>query len=231
MHPCPQCGRELEAGIPFCPQCGAPQIRVSMADRPSRDPAPAAAVGSNPGPPISSPPQRKIAGDDLPIHWPLARSRATIAGIIMVLVMMYPPLGGVFFICMPLGGALAVFLYVRTRRASHVSLAAGTRMGVITGFVAFTISAALLAGTVAIEHFVMHRSKELVRLFRLQIEQAIAANPDPQVRQMAQVLLTPDGMAFVVVLGMVVLFVMFLVLCGLGGMLGSIVFTRRSGRG
>jgi zinc-ribbon domain len=232
MHPCPQCGRELEAGIPFCSQCGAPQIRVSMVDPPSSDPVPGASVELHrKSEPISSPSQRKIASDDLAIDWPLARSRASIAGIIMVLVMMYPPLGGLFFICMPLGGALAVFLYARKRRTSYVSLAAGTRIGVIAGFVAFTISAALLAGTFAIEHFAMHRNKELVGLFRVQIEQAIAVNPDPQVRQMAQVLLTPDGMALVVVLGMVFVFVMFLVLCGLGGMLGSMVFTKRSGRG
>jgi len=203
-----------------------------MADRPSGNLVPGASAETHPKPPpISSSPQRKVGNDDLPVHWPLARSRVTLAGIILVLAMMYPPLAVLFFICMPLGGALAVFLYARKRQPSYISLAVGTRIGIFAGFVAFTISAALLAGTLAIEHFVMHRSGELVGLFRSQIEQAISANPDPQVRQMGQVLLTPDGIALVVVLGMVFLFVMFLVLCGLGGLLGAMIFNKRSGRG
>src|SRR5579863_1714231 len=31
-HPCYKCGQIVEDGRPFCGQCGAPQIRVSMPD-------------------------------------------------------------------------------------------------------------------------------------------------------------------------------------------------------
>lgn len=222
----------MAAGIPFCPQCGAPQIKVSMLDRPSSDLDPGASGGlGSPPQPVSPASPPKSARNGPLIRWPLARSRASIAGIIMVLVMMYRPLGDLFFIWMPLGGALAVFLYAGRQRASYISLAAGARIGAFAGFVAFTVSAALLAGSLAIEHFVMHRSAEVVAMFRGQIEQVISANPDPQVRQIAQGLLTPDGMALLVVLGMVLLFVMFVVLCGLGGMVAAMILSKQSGRG
>ena len=41
-QPCYKCGQVVEQGVPFCPQCAAPQIRVALPEPPTEILAPAA---------------------------------------------------------------------------------------------------------------------------------------------------------------------------------------------
>jgi hypothetical protein len=84
----------------------------------------------------------------------------------------------------------------------------------------------VMAAGFAIEHYALHHSDELVAQVRTQVQQAINANSDPQVRELAGTLLSPNGLAMVLVISMVFLFAMFLLLCGIGGAAGAAWFGR-----
>ena len=78
------------------------------------------------------------------------------------------------------------------------------------------------------EHYVLHHSDELVAQMRGQVQQAINSTSDPQVRQLASALLSPNGLALILVLSVLFLFAMFLLLCGIGGAIGAALFGRSS---
>ena len=162
------------------------------------------------------------------IDWHFARSRSSIAAAVMVLLMLFPQLSRLFILWMPLSGALAVYLYTRGRPASPLSAGAGARMGATAGLMAFAVLVVLMAAGFAIEHYVLHHSDELVAQMRGQVQQAINSTSDPQVRQLASALLSPNGLALILVLSVIFLFAMFLLLCGIGGAIGAALFGRSS---
>ena len=144
----------------------------------------------------------------------------------MVFLMLFPLASRLFVLWMPLCGALAVYLYGRGRPASALSTGAGVRMGATAGLMAFTVLLVLMAAAFATEHFVLHHSGELVAQMRGQVQQAINASSDPQVRQFTDALLSPNGLALILVLSVIFLFAMFLLLCGLGGAVGAMLIGR-----
>src|SRR5271154_72431 len=117
-HPCHQCGHSIEEGKPFCPQCGAPQIRVAT---PEFEAPPATGnvslndvqVLSLHPPAVSTP--LSASGLSSGIDWPKAFRASAIAALISAMVMalglMVPPLAGLG------AGCLAVILYQRRNPA------------------------------------------------------------------------------------------------------------------
>jgi len=218
-HVCQQCGAEVEQGVPFCSKCNAPQIRVSVAqptreneEKTSHDDSTASNLG--PGAPLGV---EKI-------DWRFARSRSALAAAAMVLLMLVPVVSKFFVLWMPLCGALPAFLYRRARPGAALTSGAGARMGAMAGLMAFTVLLVVMAGGLAVEHYVLHQSDQLVAQVRAQVQQTIDSSSDPQVKQLAGALLSPNGLALILVFSMVFLFAMFLLLCGIGGALGAGLF-------
>ncbi|PYX77953.1 MAG: hypothetical protein DMG66_06430, partial [Acidobacteria bacterium] len=84
MPACSQCGAEVEQGVPFCPACRAPQIRVGRSEAeplvspetwPARPEVPAAASPTKPE-----------------FDRRRARRSALVSGGLLVMVMLLPPL-------------------------------------------------------------------------------------------------------------------------------------------
>ncbi|HEV2112802.1 MAG TPA: zinc ribbon domain-containing protein [Terriglobales bacterium] len=221
-HVCQQCGAEVEQGVPFCRKCNAPQIRVSTpASEVEGEPEAASQEG-----PTASAPRLGVPISDEKIDWRFARSRSAIAAAAMVLLMLVPLLSKLFILWMPLCGGLPVFLYRRVRPGGRLSAGAGARMGAMAGLIAFTVLLIIMAAGFAIEHYVLHQSDQLVAQVRNQVQQAVNANSDPQVKQLESALLSPNGLAMIVVFSMMFLFAMFLLLCGIGGALSAVLLGR-----
>src|SRR5438067_159144 len=206
MAVCSQCGAEVEQGVPFCPACRAPQIRVGRSEAepavspetwPARPEVPAA---------ITTKPE---------FDRRRARRSALVSGGLLVMVMLLPTLAPFAILWMLLAGALSATLY--QRRAGRATVGEGARLGITTGFFAFAIVTVLSGASAALALAILSPA-EIRAALQAQLTRALANNPDPAVRQALEQMLTPHG----IVLAFVSLFIGLIVLCGLGGMLAGL---------
>lgn len=208
-HACYKCGSNVEDGIPFCPQCNAPQIRVEGAS--------AEAVSA-----------AELAGVSLPDHydgttirWADALPSAALAGLIAAFLMFIPL--GAFGLGMLAAGVLCVLFYRRRNPLSNLTPGMGARLGLVSGTLGFGIFAVFSAvGTL-----IFHTGGQLRAAMLEAIEQSAARSSDPQAQQIIQYLKTPPGLALMMGLSLGVVLVAFLILSSLGGAVGAAMMRRK----
>lgn len=205
-HPCYKCGALVEDGVAFCPHCQAPQIRVAME-------APAADYLQTQGEVLQSPGSAPIPAGA--IQWGQALPAAAMAGFVAATLMLVP-LGGVG-LGMIVAGGLAVLLYRRRVAAADVSAGAGAKLGAASGAIGFSFFAIFTA----VEVLVFHTGGEINAAMLQAVNQAAARSNDPQARQAIEYLKTPQGLALVAGLGLVVMLLAFLIFSSLGGAIGA----------
>lgn len=208
-HPCYQCGASVEDGTAFCPQCNAPQIRVGS-------------DASIPLPETTSRQPLVSSAGQAPIQWSQALPAAALAGLIAA-VLMFIPLGG-FGLGMAAAGVLAVIFYRRRNPIGDLTPGLGARLGAVSGTLGFGIFAVLTA----IEVLVFQRGGELRAAMLEAIQQSAARSSDPQAQQILGYLKSPGGMALMMAIGLIVMFVVFLIFSSLGGALGAVLLRRKN---
>ena len=200
--------------MPFCPACRAPQIRVGRSEAepavspetwPARPEVPAVPAG--------------VSATKPEFDRRRARRSSLIAGGVLVMVMLLPPLAPFAILWMLLAGALSATLY--QRRAGRATAGEGARLGITAGFFAFAIVTVLSGASAALALAILS-PPEIRAALQAQLTRTLANNPDPAVRQALEQMLTPHG----IVLAFVSLFIGLIVLCGLGGMLGTLISLR-----
>lgn len=223
-HPCHKCGHSVEDGRPFCSQCGAPQIRVMM---PEPLAAGAGNVSSSDLPAYSLdqplvPGPLKAPALSTGIEWPRALRACGVAALIAALVM---ALGLMVPLLAVLGaGFLAVTLYHRRNPAWSVNARSGAQVGAVCGLLFFGIAA--IFETLAVALF--HTGGEVRQKMLEALDQAASRSGDPQVQVVFDRLKTPEGLAVMLVLGMVVLFLVSVAAGSLAGALTGAFLGRRN---
>jgi len=222
-HPCYKCGHSVEDGKPFCLQCGAPQIRVTMPEPASV----AAGTVSSANLPIFSsdspavPGARSAPGLSTGIVWPTAIRACAVAALIAALLMslglMVPLLAGLG------AGFLAVSLYQRRNPAWNVNARTGAQLGAVCGVLFFGIAAVL--ETLAVTLF--HTGGELRQKVLEALQQAASRSNDPQVQAAFDRLKTPEGIALMLVFGLLFLFLVSVAAGSLAGALTGAFLGRR----
>ena len=216
-HSCYKCGQSIEDGKPFCLQCGAPQIRVTIPEAepifagdgavPARD----VEVAVLPGIPVHS----------LPGTWSHDVKACALAAAIAVLLTF---LGLNPFVAAVGGGLLAV-VFSRNRASGIVIRpATGARLGAITGLFLFGMSTVLETFAVA----VLHKGAEVRSEMMDKIQQTAARYPGPQVAPFLEFVKSPSGFAFMMVASVIFGLLAFVVLGSLGGALGAAFLARRN---
>jgi hypothetical protein len=200
-HPCHRCGAPVPENTPFCSQCGAPQIRVSV----NREDE-----GENPPPP----PQIASAAASSGVLWGYAFPRALLAGILGTLILialqlLLPPFL-LLVLLVPFTGAMAVWFY--RMRDPLLNGGKGFRIGMVAGFMLFLVNFAI-----ALAGFLLNRAAALDPI-KKQLQVAAERNPDPNAQQLVKNLLSnPEALnSFLVILAVfgLILCVLF---CGIGG--------------
>jgi hypothetical protein len=190
-HPCHKCGQSVEDGVPFCSHCGAPQIRVSVAE-----PVPPVPGNVSSGELRGSFIDESTAASPLrspallaEIDWPRALRACSVAALISILVMslrLVVPLLAVLG-----AGFLAVTFYRYRNPTWKVTARAGAQLGAVTGL--------LCSGIIAIFSaiaFAVLRSGGQVRQQALEAFQQVASRSnDPQVQATLDLLKNPEGLA------------------------------------
>jgi hypothetical protein len=130
------------------------------------------------------------------------------------------------------GGVLVVALYHRRVPYAVLQPSLGARIGVVTG--TLTAAIAVLGNTVLLllQRYGMHQGKMLDEALTTTVQQAMGraaadSGAQAQVAAVANFLLSPEGRAGMVLLGMALVAFIILLLSIAGGMLGAQIYRNR----
>lgn len=215
----------MEDGVPFCSQCGAPQIRVTQASevvaaepfppgtpenvQPPAQPAPLSPVDFQ-----RAFPARILSPNQL--DWSHAFPAAAIAGLLAAFCSINALL---ILVGLPFAGILAVSFYRRRRPDATVSRAMGATLGAVTGAFGFAVFF-VLSGIAMV---VLNNEGKLRSTLEESIQQAVvrSGNTDPAFRSAIEWIMTPQGLATFIALGEVLMLVAFVILACIGGAVGA----------
>jgi hypothetical protein len=212
-QPCYKCGQRVEEGVPFCPHCSAPQIRVRIAE----PPAP---------PVLATEPSSAISGSEaaavvFPMGWSAALRPCMLAAVIASILMysgLYP------FIAMIAVGFLAVVFYRQRWPGSAIKPAAGVRLGALSGLLGFAISSLFQVILVIF----LHKGAEVRDQLMKVIDQAATRTTDPQAIAMLQRFKSGDGLEILMIFIVIFLLLTSILLGVLGGALGGALLGRNN---
>jgi ribosomal protein L40E len=207
---CHRCGATLKDLDPFCPHCGAPQLRYEAPDEAA--------------PSVNTPPaQRLTARNPNVIAW---RDAILAAAILAFPAGLLSSLLGLEALWVIAGGIATISLY-RRRTGMLPTSRMGWRIGSLFGLFAAVVAAAVDGATLLVQRYALHQGSILDHRYRdlgqQLTDQLTRSNPDA-----AAVLpgflhfwLTPDGAAAMVLINTVGLAVTILLFAAAGGALGA----------
>lgn len=206
---CYRCNAPIDQDAPFCPACGAPQIRVSTQEPSTAVPEttgePLAHADRQPGPALQPGGiQWKIF---LRTAWPLA----AFAGLTVA----FSVIG--LLVVLPVSVLLGCGLY-RRRHIGPLRASQGARLGLTMGLISFA-AFATLSGIAIASNDAVHQ--EVIQA----MTQAASRSPDPQARQlMLSWINSPHGFAVLIAVGFVFLMFIFLVFTAISGAVAAATF-------
>lgn len=212
---CHRCGATLVEGQPFCPHCGAPQLRVEEME-----------------PALPAERSADFAGDP---NAGMLRWRSAVQVSLMVagpaaLLSAVLNLGSVWVFA---GGFIAVALY-RRRTSAATNAKLGWRIGGLMGMVAATLWLAIEGGALVVERYLMHHGSEIDTDLRGSLQVAIAAmeqkNPSftTDFPWFSHFWLSPEGIATMFLGGSCALALSMILFSAIGGAIGGRYLRARS---
>ncbi len=217
-QPCYKCGQTVDEGIPFCPHCSAPQIRVVIAE--PEPPSPVFARDTTLHDPEVLRASQTVPVLALPMQWSQALKPCVLAGVVasgLMLLGLHP------FVAMVSVGFLAVIFYRQRRPEVAIKASAGAGLGALAGLLWFAMSSVIEALVV----LVFHKGAELRTALLTKIQEAASQTSDPQILTMFERFKTQAGLEFLMLAGLVCAFLASIVLGGFGGVLGGFILGRR----
>ena len=132
------------------------------------------------------------------------------------------PLGASFGLGMLAAGFLAVVFY--RRRVPNASLrpGKGARLGVVSGALGF----GMFAVVTSIQMVIFHSGDLRAQLLDA-LQESASRTSDPQAQQMLDYFRTPPGLVLMMILGLIFMFIAFVLFSALGGALGAALLRRR----
>jgi len=214
---CSRCHQTVQDDDCFCPVCGLPQLVYS---------AEGATVQGQPDQWIGA------ARDASQVEWKQAFRSVLALAIPAGLFCSIPSPVGIFGLLLMAGtGAWSVALYMRSHRASWMTLGAGARIGLVTGVVGGWTSAAVTGATLFAMRFWLHQGA-VIDSFWQSVNQQITQEwttmgVDPQtMATLKGTLFSPQGRAGSVLGAIGFLMVALLASAAAGGALSAHLFAR-----
>jgi hypothetical protein len=211
-HACHRCGANVDDGTPFCRQCNAPQIKVVAAE-----PSLPQEILEAESEPLERLSYQAPVGPRT-IDW-----RNAVPAVFFVAVpaglLSSSPLSILFFLWTFGAGVISVSTY-RKRTQSAVTPGMAARLGLLAGTVAFAIF--LIVFLVAMSR------PEFRQQLHQQMESRLQSNPDPNIRQAAAILASPDAFATIFTFIIVAIGLLFLFFSVLGAIAAATIFAPKN---
>ena len=209
----------MEEQTPFCPSCGAPQIRVSRRTETEEQDEPDS-LSTPPSLSYTTPQSIVVPGGLGPSHpilWKkyfrIVLPMALLVGASSAAVL---PLGLLIFL--PASVILAIHLYRRRQQLGAINPSLGARLGVFTGLLGFAVF--LIVFVLAVTS---HKT-EYHELILKGLKDAAASNPDPQIQQRLQDFFSgTTGMLVFTAIYLGVALILFLIISSLTGALATAI--------
>lgn len=216
---CYRCGASIKDSAPFCPACGAAQIRVTT------EQAVAQPLQPNPTPEVS----RDFIATGAPTGAVMTSRRRSALPIVLPLAILA---GAICFVGLALGWlvvmGVVVFGVVRyQQRFGEISAGIGARIGALTGFLAylFFVSARWIGSALSVLPFPSKTERELILKG---VNQAIERAADPQARQMLQRFTTGEGVVLFFAFFLLFWFIFLLVSATAAGAVTGAILPKKS---
>jgi hypothetical protein len=222
-HACHRCGKPVEDGVPFCPQCGAPQIRVMTVAQPP----PSSGTIIEARLPSRSSSLAGLGQAPRSGAWRAANLAAGLGALAALLIMLATGLPQLGFLAWMLGGGmLAVVLYRRRQHLGSMTAGLGARLGAMAGLMGFVIFGLLSL----VQLLAMRGSGQLQAALQQALKTSAARSGTPEAQQMIQQFLTPEGMRTLLIFGIVLMLVLFVAVSSLGGAIAAAISGKRETR-
>ncbi|MBL8239077.1 MAG: zinc ribbon domain-containing protein [Bryobacterales bacterium] len=209
------CGAQLPVDARFCHRCGRPLFAEAPPEIED-----SGAFVRPPGIQHSADDLRALAGPppESLAHISFHNTRAVSAAFytaILIWILMVIPLGGLAGFLLKMfvllgGGSLAVIFYSR-RTGQILSVAAGARLGWITGVLFYVIWMLFFTVTIV----AVQEQGGLIELSRKQLKEA--NYPADSVQQMTEIMNSPEAFGVFIVIMLIVMFIMVTLPMILGG--------------
>jgi hypothetical protein len=215
-QPCYKCGQAVEEGIPFCPHCSAPQIRVVIAETAQASPGAATMAPTGDGAAIlaMAQPSPQVSSHRVQVlKW------CALAGILSFVLVKLNLLIAVFA-----AGFLSVVFHRWRLQDRPSNGVVGAGIGALGGLMFFAFGAALMALGLAFPD-----TRETFRAQMMDSAQKLAASRpgEPQVQVLIEQLKTPEGFVTTMIVAGIVLLILCPLIASLGGALAGTLFGRR----
>jgi hypothetical protein len=215
-QPCYKCRQTVEEGVPFCPHCAAPQIRVVIAE-PAPPPLAFAAATSQDSAVLQAAQTVPILA--LPMQWSQAlKSCALAAGIGFLISLLN------VILAMLAAGFLAVIFNGQRRSGIPLRASQAAKLGALAGILCFGVLSSVIAFGASVPDIRTKMQGEYIENAQ-KVASWFPANPDIQAS--IDQLKTPQGFARALTEACVFLFLLSIVVAGLGGILGGAILGRR----
>jgi uncharacterized membrane protein len=145
---------------------------------------------------------------------------AAAAGVVGALLSLLP-FGLV--LAFPLAGFLSVLFFRRRTWGIEPSPREGFRLGLLTGALGFGLFVVLAA----LDTVVSHGGDQIRQAMIDAVHRQQARTPDPQARQLLDYFLTQQGLAVIMIAGLVCMCIAFVLLAGIGGAVSASLLRRK----
>lgn len=212
---CHRCGATVHESDPFCPQCGAPQLRYEAPEEPT---------------PTSAPARHMAARSPDAIRWRDAIRVAALIAVPTGLLSSRLGIEGVWVVWIIAGGMLVASMYHK-RTGLFLTRRMGWRIGALLGLFTAVIATATDGISLVIQRFVLHQGPMLDQRYRDAMQLMtkmygdLFTNSSPDVvatiTRLEHFYLTPAGAATVALSGAAEAAFFMLLFAGVGGAIGA----------
>jgi hypothetical protein len=234
---CHRCEGELPEGSgesPFCPQCGAPQLSLSLENQSVEtggEPV-GAAVGAMDGAGSTG---ALAAADPQQVVWKTAiRCAVVVAGVgalLSVGSIRVDVLSSVSFLWIMSASLITLGFYQRRKPAAWMDVRVGAHIGVVVGVCLALELGTAMAGAGLVARFGLHAMGNFDAQMAAQVQKAIQQSSTPVPAEMRGLLESPEFRGGMMMAGFAFLAAGLVVLSTLGGAFGGLLGQLRMRRG
>jgi hypothetical protein len=219
---CHRCGGELPDGSdesPFCPHCGAPQLRLSLENQSAAEPAASGTTGAVP------PPRPRQVDWKAAIRCSLLVS--AVAAALSLGAVRVEVLSSVVLLWVFSASLIALSLYQRLRPTAWMDIRVGARIGVVVGLCLALALGAATAGWGVISRFGLHSMGSFDAQMTEMVKHSLQQVPPDKVGSIVGFVQSPEFRGGVATAGFGLTSVMVLLLSTIGGAFAGLLRMRR----